>query len=113
MQLSVTGRHLTLTDALEDHARDKFKRLERHFDHLTNVHVILSVERGGQHRAEATVHGLGRELFADATANDPQVAIDALVRKLDRQVTRHKEKVTDHHRGSGGLKSDPPPGPGS
>jgi putative sigma-54 modulation protein len=31
-------------------------------------------------------------------------AIDALADKLDRQVLKHKEKVTDHHRNGGALK---------
>ncbi|WP_419652938.1 ribosome hibernation-promoting factor, HPF/YfiA family, partial [Thiolapillus sp.] len=43
MQLSVTGHHVELTDALRSYAEEKIKRIERHFDHVTNVHVILSV----------------------------------------------------------------------
>lgn len=110
MQLNVTGRHLDVTDALESYARTKLKRLERHFDHVTSIHVVLSVEKE-RHRAEATVHVTGRELFADAVEEEMYAAIDGLADKLDRQIKRHKEKTTDHHRSSGGLKSNPPPAP--
>ena len=110
MQLNVTGRRLEVTEALESYARTKLGRLERHFDHVTNVHVVLSVERE-RRRAEATVHVTGRELFADAVEEDMYAAIDALVDKLDRQIKRYKEKTTDHHRASGGLKSNPPKAP--
>ena len=110
MQLNVTGRHLEITEALDAYARTKLGRLERHFDHVTNVHVVLSVERE-RHRAEATMHVTGRELFADAVAADLYAAIDALGDKLDRQIRRYKEKTTDHHRSSGGIKSNPPPAP--
>ena len=89
--------------------RTKLARLERHFDHVTNVHVVLSVERE-RHRAEATVHVTGRELFADAIEGEMYAAIDALADKLDRQIKRYKEKTTDHHRESGGLKANPPRG---
>ena len=70
-------------------------RLERHDDHITNVHVILSVNKLVQ-RAEATVHTNGAELFANADDSDLYAAIDALLDKLDRQVVKHKEKVHDH-----------------
>ena len=110
MQLNVTGRHLAVTEALESYARVKLERLERHFDHVTSIHVVLSVEKE-RHRAEATVHVTGRELFADAVEGEMYAAIDVLADKLDRQIRRYKEKTTDHHRSSGGLKSNPPPGP--
>ena len=70
-------------------------RLERHDDHITNVHVILSVNKLVQ-RAEATLHTNGAELFANADDTDLYAAIDALLDKLDRQVVKHKEKVHDH-----------------
>jgi putative sigma-54 modulation protein len=104
MQINVTGQHLDLTDSLRDYAIEKLQKLERHFDHVTNVHVILSVEKERQ-KAEATVHVSGRDLFADAVADNMYPAIDAMVDKLDRQVRRHKEKLTDHHRASGRLKA--------
>ena len=104
MQINVTGQHLNLTDSLRDYAISKMQKLERHFDHVTNVHVILSVEKERQ-KAEATVHVSGRDLFADAVADNMYPAIDAMVDKLDRQVRRHKEKVTDHHRASGRSKA--------
>ena len=31
-------------------------------------------------------------------------AIDAMVDKLDRQVRKHKEKISDHHQREGGIK---------
>ena len=74
----------------------KFVRLERHYDHITNVHVVLSVEKLIQ-KAEATVHTSGAELFADATSEDLYAAIDALVDKLDRQIVKHKEKTRKHN----------------
>ncbi|HHH12866.1 MAG TPA: ribosome-associated translation inhibitor RaiA [Thiolapillus brandeum] len=100
MQLSVTGHHIELTDALRKYAEEKIKRIERHFDHVTNVHVILSVERH-QQKAEATVHVSGADVFAYAIEDDMYAAIDALVDKLDRQIIKHKEKIQKRARGNG------------
>jgi len=98
MQLSITGHHIDVTESLNYYVTSKFVRLERHYDHITNVHVVLSVEKLIQ-KAEATVHTSGAELFADAISEDLYAAIDALVDKLDRQIVKHKEKTRHNQRG--------------
>jgi len=99
MQMSVTGHHVEITDALRSYVEDKFQKLERHFDHVTNVHVILSVEKL-QQKAEATMHISGADIFADAIHEDMYAAIDALLDKLDRQVLKHKEKIQSRRGGN-------------
>ncbi len=99
MQISLTGHHMDITDSLRHHVDSKFERLERHFDNVTNVHVILSVEKLRQ-KAEATLHVNGADVFADCTEEDMYAAIDGLVDKVDRQVKKLKEKQT-RHRGPG------------
>ncbi len=97
MQINLTGQHLDITPALRDYVNEKIDRLERHFDNVTDIHVVLSVEKL-RHKAEATMHIAGGNLFADAVEEDMYAAIDALADKLDRQIKKHKEKLTDHHR---------------
>ncbi len=96
MQLSVSGHHIEITEALRNYVGVKLARLERHFDQMTDIHCILTVEKLA-HKAEATVHVGGGTIHADSTEQDMYAAIDMLVDKLDRQVKKHKEKVTDHH----------------
>jgi putative sigma-54 modulation protein len=98
MQLSISGHHIDVTEALRTYVEEKIKKLERHYDHITNAHVILSVEKVKQ-RAEATIHISGAELFADADSEDLYAAIDRLTDKLDRQILRHKEKTQDRYHG--------------
>ena len=100
MQLSISGHHIDVTDPLKEYVTGKLTKLERHYDHITNVHVVLSVEKLVQ-KAEATLHISGAELFADADSEDLYAAIDALVDKLDRQVLKHKERVIERHHGRG------------
>jgi len=96
MQLSVTGHHIEITESLRDYVGTKFARLERHFDHMTDIHCVLTVEKL-QHKAEATIYVGGGSLHADSIEPNMYAAIDILVDKLDRQVKKHKEKLTDHH----------------
>jgi len=91
---------MDITPALRSYVQDKFGKLERHFDHMTNVHVILTVEKERQ-IAEATIHVNRGNLFADARTDDMYAAIDSLVDKLDRQVKKHKEKLNDHRPAEG------------
>ncbi|GIX21781.1 MAG: ribosomal subunit interface protein [Gammaproteobacteria bacterium] len=99
MHIDLTGNHVELTDALRDYVYEKMARLSRHFDHVTKSHVILQVDKK-RHIAEATLHVPGGNggLHATAEHEDMYAAIDTLVDKLDRQIVRHKEKLTDHHR---------------
>ena len=95
MQISVTGHHVDVTESMKNYVVSKFEKLERHFDHVTDVHVILTVEKL-VHKAEATVQISGAKLFAEDHQEDMYAAIDALVDKLDRQIKKHKEKITKH-----------------
>lgn len=95
MQLNLTGRHVNITDPLRDYVTNKFAKLERHFDHINNVHVILDIEKLSQ-KAEATLHVNGGELFATSEHADMYAAIDSLIDKLNRQIIKHKEKLSRH-----------------
>ncbi len=104
MQINITGHHVDITEALRSYTSEKMAKLERHFDHVTNVHVILTVEKQAQ-KAEATVHVSGADLFAQHQTEDMYASLDGLVDKLDRQIIKHKEKISNHNRKSGGVKN--------
>jgi putative sigma-54 modulation protein len=106
MQINITGQQLDLTPTLRAHVEEKFQKIERHFDRLTAIDIVLHVEKN-RHHAEANVTGAGAALHAHAEADDMYTAIDDLVDKLDAQVRRHKDRVTDHHRDGGALKDQP------
>jgi putative sigma-54 modulation protein len=96
MQLTITGHHIDVTDSLREYVDNKLTKLERHFDQMTDIHCVLTVEKL-LHKAEATIQVAGGTIHADAAEDDMYAAIDGLVDKLNRQVTKHKEKLTDHH----------------
>ncbi len=104
MQTNIAGHHVDVTPALKTYIENKLKRIERHFDHVVDAHVVLAVEKQ-RSKAEATIHVTGQNIHAEANHEDMYAAIDAMVDKLDRQVKRYKEKITDHHQRKGGLKA--------
>lgn len=97
MQVTVSGHQVDITEPLRSYAQQKVGRIQKHFDNVTTTTVVLHVEKN-RHLAEATIHAKGATLHADATGDDMYAAIDSLADKLDRQVLKHKEKISDHHR---------------
>ena len=102
MQINLSGHHVDITTPLRDYVTSKMERLECHFDQVTDIHVVLGVEKL-RHKAEATMHISGGDIFADSVEENMYAAIDGLVDKLDRQLKKHKEKITDHHRSEGSI----------
>lgn len=94
MKVSITGHHLSVTDAIRDYVEQKLARAWRHFDHGIEAHVVLTVEKLEQ-KAEVTVHFHGKDIHAEASNTDLYAAIDALADKLDRQVVKYKEQHQD------------------
>lgn len=103
MQISISGHHLDITESLHNHVSEKVEKIIRHFDHVTNTNVVLHVEKK-RHMAEATINAKGAKIHASSTCDDMYAAIDSMVSKLDRQVLKHKEKLTNHHRSDVSLK---------
>ena len=95
MEISIDGHHVALTPAIQEHIETKMTKIERHFEHVVNVHVVLSVEKQ-RHKAEATIQITGNNIHASCEHEDMYAAIDLLIDKLDRQIKKHKEKLTNH-----------------
>ena len=104
MNLHLSGHHLDITPAMRDYVTAKLGRITRHFDHVIDVTVILSVEKLRQ-KIEANVHLSGKDIFCESSDTDMYAAIDNLADKLDRQIIKHKEKHFERR----GNRTPPPP----
>ena len=95
MQLNLTGQHVEITPPLREFVNGKFAKLEHYFEHINQVYIVLKVEKVTQ-VADATLHVNGDELHATSEAEDMYAAIDGLIDKLTRQLTKHKDKLKKH-----------------
>ena len=98
MQIEISGHHVEVTPALREYVSTKLEKLSRHFDHITNTHVTLTVEKSRQ-RADAKIHVSGTDIVASSESEDMYTAIDTMSDKLDRQLIKHKEKIQDKKQG--------------
>ena len=94
MNLHLTGHHVEITPAIREYVVSKLARINRHFDHVIDAHVILTADKLRQ-KAEVTLHVPGKELHCESEDGDLYAAIDTLADKLDRQVLRYKDKLHD------------------
>ena len=96
MNLHLTGHHVEITPAIREYVTQKLSRINRHFDHVIDVNVIMTVEKLDQ-KIEANVHLSGKDIHVQANDADMYAAIDGLVDKLDRQVLKFKERFQPRH----------------
>lgn len=96
MNLNITGHHIEVTPAIREYVTSKLDRVIRHFDNVTSINVILSVEKLRQ-KAEVTLHVRGKDIFVESENGDMYAAIDTMTDKLDRQVLKYKQKNQEHN----------------
>ncbi len=95
MNLSITGHHLDVTPAIREYIHTKMARVLRHFDHVIDTQVMLSVEPL-RHRAEITLHVRGKDIHCEAIEENLYASIDLLIDKIDRKVIQHKDRTQNH-----------------
>lgn len=94
VKVTITGRHIKLSDDMRAHAEEKMHKVEAHFDHIIEGHMTLSTEK---HRriAEVTLNAKRATFHAQEETEDMYASIDGVMEKVDTQIRRHKEKLND------------------
>ena len=94
----ITGRHMEVTEAMHSFIEKKIDRLGRFYNRISEIEVILDGSGKSQenkielivkadHHAPFIVHESGEDMYA---------CLDTAVDKVERQLTRHKEKSRSH-----------------
>ncbi|MEW6355956.1 MAG: ribosome-associated translation inhibitor RaiA [Planctomycetota bacterium] len=95
MKITISGRHMDVTDGIREHALARFQKLDRLSLKIDHVKLAIWVE-GTRHTAEAVVHvGKGSTLITEVDAPDMYAALDLAAAKLERQLKKHKERRKD------------------
>lgn len=92
MQITVKGRNIDLTPAINEFVHDKFSKLEKQGEGIKEILVTLSVEKLS-HKAEAVVEVIGDTYHTESEGEDLYAAVDVLLDKVVRIVVKHKEKL--------------------
>lgn len=91
MKIIFKGKHIEVTDAMRNYIEKRLNKIERHFDHILEVIVTLSVEKNRQ-IVEATLQASRALIRAEEETDDMYASIDKVADKLERQIQKYKEK---------------------
>ncbi len=92
MQVTIDARHFNARDDLKDYIERELERLKKKYDRIVDVHVTLDGKLDKK-MAQISVKVWGQTLVASETANKFEIAVDAAVDKLDKQIIRYKDKL--------------------
>lgn len=102
MRLQITARHAHVGDSTRRYAEEKLGKLDRRLHDLTLIELTLSQEHNpsiaDDHVAEAVVHTKGPKIVSKEAATTYEAAIDLMMKKLERQVERYRDKRTHETR---------------
>ncbi len=95
MNLTLTARHMDMTDALKSYVEGGLQKLRRHFDRVIDADVVLSIEKHRQ-IAEINLHANGIRIHGREASSDMYASVDAVMTKLDKQIQKYKERINRH-----------------
>ena len=96
MQISITGRHMELSEALREHAQGRLEQLNAEFPRLQSAHMVMDIEKHRQ-MAELVVHAPNHVVVdAKEETDDMYASIDRAFEKAERQLRRLRDKLVDH-----------------
>jgi ribosomal subunit interface protein len=109
MQVSVSGKHLDVGDALRGHVESRvIAGVGKYFDRALEAQVQFSKARH-TFRSDISVHaGRGVSVQAHAEADDIYAAFDAAADRIEKRLRRYKRRLSDHHNHRGGHDESPP-----
>lgn len=97
MKYNIRGNKLEVTQAIKDYIQEKVSRLEKYFDGDVEVKVVISA-KGKEQKVEVNLWRGKYDVRAEETKEDLYASIDLVVDKLDRQLKKYKDKITNKKR---------------
>ena len=92
MQISMTFRHMTPTDAMKQLIEDKVTRVKKFLHGPIEANVVLSVERYLQ-ACDVTISVGGRTYKGHEETDDMYTSLDKVMDKIERQIDKSKGRA--------------------
>ncbi len=92
MKLIIKGKHIDVTDSIEDYIKKKMAKLEKYYDQIMDATATISIEKNRQ-IFEVTLQARRAIIRAEEESDNMYTSIDRVVEKLERQIIKYKEKL--------------------
>jgi putative sigma-54 modulation protein len=112
VEIKISARHGSLSEATQAKLSAKLEKLARLFERLTTIDVTVDLEHHDAPILDVKVSVEHRpDFLASCQAADLMAATDAVIHKLEQQLRKHKDKVQERHRSPGHRQQEAPPSP--
>lgn len=105
MKFIIIGKNIDVTPGLKEAVESKLGKLERYFTPNTEIHVILSVQKGHQ-KIEVTIPVKGGMIRSEQESSDMYVSIDLVEEVIERQLRKYKNKLVAREQDGGNFKQE-------
>ena len=96
--IQVTGRHVSVTEAMKEYCRRKVTSLHLDYPKIIEVQVILDGQKY-RHLAEVILHCSNHiTLEASAVSSDMYASMDQVLDRIARQMRKYKTRLMQMHR---------------
>lgn len=94
--ITITGRHIQVTDSMKSYAMEKISKIERFTSRLIDVNVTMDIQKL-DHRVDIVLKSGNLKIKGSASDIDMYASIDRAVKRIEEQLRRYKNKLDDHH----------------
>lgn len=92
MNLSITARRFKLNNDMREYVQDKVGKLDRYFDGIMNLEVILGWEKLTRY-TEFKINVYNKQIIIKEASDDLRKSFDLALDRAERQLKRHKTKI--------------------
>lgn len=97
MEIRVNAKNGELSDSIQETMKSKVAKLPRFFDRTTGIQVLADLKNGDEPKVEIIVSAEEtNDFFASDTGKNVISALDSAIAKIEKQLRKHKEKLTGH-----------------
>ena len=98
MDIKIVGKHIEITGAIREKIEDKISKFPKYYNNISNVEVIIEGNVGGaKSSVEIIVRAKHSHVFvAKHLGEDMYSCIDEAEKKMEHQLTKHKQKERDN-----------------
>lgn len=97
MVVTYTAKNTEVNDEMKDYLEKKLQKFKFYYDHILNINAIVELQRG-RYNTEIKVSANHDIYFAKETDASWQAAFDKVTDKIEKEIKKKKDKITDHHK---------------
>ncbi len=94
--INITGRNVSVTEAMKNYAWEKIEKLDRFHTHIMEVQITLDIQKI-EHQCVIVMKWNHFKVKVQASSTDMYVSIDKAIDRMQTKLRRWKKRIQMHH----------------